>query len=216
MSVPNDETVIRNANYDQEMIPALEHSPLRFEPKSPLGLVAHPRSPKTVPHVIRAWPALTPQEREAGLQFCTRLERNTGVLFVFPGEFYWPMWMKNTFIPLDIVFLRSRFADDGTVACSIVDIQRGTPGSLDHIIPRETCDMVLEMREGEFGFTEEGRRGVSFLSVSGYETALLRAIRVCPPDPIAQPDRSDARPADAEKGDDSLPPPIGSALGFSW
>jgi uncharacterized membrane protein (UPF0127 family) len=215
VSVPTDNPTVQTANYDQEMIPVLEHSPLRHAPKSPLGIVVHPTDAKTPPHVIRAWPALTPLEREAGLQFCHSLEPNTGVLFVFPGEFFWPMWMRDTPLPLDIVFLRSRFHDDGTVALSIVDIQQGEPFSLTHLIPKSPCDMVFEMPAGSFGFSDNARRGVKYMTMSGYETALLRAIRVCPPAPPPQPEPNGDR-RQSNKADDSLPPAIGEDQDFRW
>lgn len=222
MSVPTDVQNVVNANYDQQMIAALRHSPLRHAPKNPLGVVAHPANPDAPPHILRAWPALTPEEREAGLQFCTNLEPNTGVLFVFPGEFFWPMWMKDTPLPLDIVFLRSSFGGDGTVTCEIVDVREGKPFDLTHITPRDTCDMVLEMQRGQFGFGgKRGRRGVRALTISGYETALLRAIRVCPPGPIEE-NRPNAAARAQDEGDDSLPPSLGAsgavsdALGFKW
>ena len=44
-------------------------------------------------------------ERARGLMFRNSLPRNHGMLFVFPGTARRSFWMKNTFVPLDIVFI---------------------------------------------------------------------------------------------------------------
>jgi len=49
--------------------------------------------------------AQSPQELQQGLMFRTQLARNHGMLFVFPHPSPWSFWMKNTLIPLDIIWL---------------------------------------------------------------------------------------------------------------
>lgn len=46
---------------------------------------------------------------EAGLMNRSLLCENCGMLFVFKGEQNLNFWMKNTFIPLDIIFMDSNF-----------------------------------------------------------------------------------------------------------
>jgi uncharacterized protein len=58
-------------------------------------------------------------EREQGLMFRKNLEENEGMLFVYDNEREMKFWMKNTLIPLDILFL------DGTR--TIVDIRTMAP-----------------------------------------------------------------------------------------
>lgn len=48
-----------------------------------------------------------PGEWETGLMFRERLPENHGMLFVFPDERERRFWMKNTLIPLDMVFVSS-------------------------------------------------------------------------------------------------------------
>ena len=47
----------------------------------------------------------TKEERSKGLMYRTKLSKNKGMLFIFPSEEYIKMWMKNTLIPLDIIFI---------------------------------------------------------------------------------------------------------------
>ncbi|MDO8740803.1 MAG: DUF192 domain-containing protein [Candidatus Woesearchaeota archaeon] len=44
-------------------------------------------------------------ERTKGLMFQKSLEQNQGMLFLFDKEAKYPFWMKNTFIPLDIIWI---------------------------------------------------------------------------------------------------------------
>ena len=69
------------------------------------------------------------------------LPASTGMLFVYTAEDYHSMWMKNTFIPLDILFATS----DGSVS----SIARNTvPQSLESIRSTEPVMFVLELNAG--------------------------------------------------------------------
>ncbi len=47
--------------------------------------------------------------RESGLMFQERLDENKGMLFVFEKEGVYPFWMKNTLIPLDIIWIDNNY-----------------------------------------------------------------------------------------------------------
>ena len=47
----------------------------------------------------------TSNKRAQGLMYRTAMEEDHGMLFIFPELGYWTFWMKNTKIPLDILWL---------------------------------------------------------------------------------------------------------------
>ena len=49
--------------------------------------------------------AKTIEERRSGLMYRKKLLNNEGMLFIFPRERIIQLWMKNTYIPLDVIFI---------------------------------------------------------------------------------------------------------------
>ncbi len=84
--------------------------------------------------------AADPASRERGLMFRKHLEDGHGMLFVFDEEAEQSFWMKNTLIPLDMVFISGQ----GRV---VTVIARAEPLSLS---PRVggPCRYVLEVPGG--------------------------------------------------------------------
>ena len=58
-------------------------------------------------------------ERAKGLMFRERLNENDGMFFIFDEENYQTFWMKNTLIPLDMIFIGEDL--------EIVDIKNAVP-----------------------------------------------------------------------------------------
>ena len=85
--------------------------------------------------------ARTDQQRRRGLMFVRSLPATAGMLFVYEDDAYHSMWMKNTYIPLDMVFARS----DGSVSSVIHDT---VPMSMNSQASVEPVRYVLELNAG--------------------------------------------------------------------
>src|SRR5215472_4733843 len=62
---------------------------------------------KTGVHVFGVELAVTPEEQAKGLMFRRQLPEKQGMLFDFHREQPTAFWMKNTYIPLDMIFIRA-------------------------------------------------------------------------------------------------------------
>jgi uncharacterized protein len=85
--------------------------------------------------------ARTGQQQAQGLMFRTALADDKGMLFPFQDERMASFWMRNTLIPLDIVFI----AGDGRIVNIVAN---ATPYSLDHRESVAPVGAVLELRGG--------------------------------------------------------------------
>ena len=88
------------------------------------------------------WLAETPEQQEQGLMFVRDLPESRGMLFLSEEPRVFHMWMKNTYIPLDMVFI----AKDGRIAKIA---ERTTPHSLDIISSDVKVAAILELKGGE-------------------------------------------------------------------
>jgi hypothetical protein len=85
--------------------------------------------------------ALSGPQMEQGLMFRRSLAADAGMLFDFQMPTNVTMWMKNTLIPLDMLFL------DGSG--QIIDIhERAVPQSLDMISAKAPARYVIELNGG--------------------------------------------------------------------
>lgn len=92
-------------------------------------------------HRFDVYIAANNAQRGRGLMFVRDLPQYTGMLFVYDGSSTISMWMKNTFIPLDMVFVLR----DGTVSSVVRDTE---PQSLRSIASIEPVAFVLELNAG--------------------------------------------------------------------
>lgn len=92
-------------------------------------------------HQFVVYLATSPDQQRRGLMFVRELPERTGMLFVYDGEATRSMWMKNTFIPLDMFFIRA----DGTVSSIAYHTE---PQSLESVAALEPVRYVLELNAG--------------------------------------------------------------------
>lgn len=96
---------------------------------------------KSATHKFTVEVTRTPEEQAQGMMFRQSLAPDRGMLFPKPAPDLATFWMKNTIIPLDIVFIRA----DGTIARIEAN---AVPLSLDPISSGEPVAAVLELAGG--------------------------------------------------------------------
>lgn len=85
--------------------------------------------------------AVSPQQQAQGLMYRRSLAAEAGMLFVYRPARPVSMWMKNTLIPLDMLFI----AADGEI---VKIAERTVPLSLTSISSDQTVRGVLELNGG--------------------------------------------------------------------
>lgn len=105
-------------------------------------LTIHLGSGKKQTLEYEVWLADTPRRQAQGLMFVRSLAPKRGMLFVHESPRPIGMWMKNTYIPLDMLFIDARGRIQQIVENTI-------PHSLDVIRSREPMLAVLEIAGGE-------------------------------------------------------------------
>lgn len=93
-------------------------------------------------HRLQTEVARKPHHRAQGMMWRQEMPENRGMLFVFEGHATHCFWMRNTYIPLSIAFLR----DDG----SIVNIRKMQPLNDAQHCPQEPVRFALEVNQGWF------------------------------------------------------------------
>jgi uncharacterized protein len=119
-------------------------SPPNAPPAKPAPTAPHGRvvvHGKTGPSPFEVELALTDETRERGLMFRTEVPLGTGMLFVFPEVGPHVFWMKNTLIPLDMVFLGGDRRIVGIV-------ENAEPRTLTSRDPGAPSQYVLEVAAG--------------------------------------------------------------------
>jgi uncharacterized protein len=109
----------------------------RTFPKSTLQIA----TPDARLHKIDVWVADTDARRMRGLMFVEHLADDTGMLFIYPFAQPIAMWMKNTPLSLDILFITA----DGRVHRVA---ENATPQSTDTIPSNGIVLGVIELKAG--------------------------------------------------------------------
>jgi len=106
-------------------------------PRTTLDIVAHGHHDR-----FEVWIANTPPRQEQGLMFVRDLPASQGMLFPQDSPQVAHFWMKNTYIPLDMVFI----GEDRRIAKIIANAH---PFSLDVLSSDVPVVAVLEIEGGE-------------------------------------------------------------------
>ena len=112
-----------------------------------LSLDSYPKShlqitSGTQKHEFDIWIAATPEQQQQGLMFVRDLPANRGMLFLADAPRVFRMWMKNTYIPLDMLFIGA----NGRVAKIAANT---VPHSLATVSSDTEVAGILEIRGGE-------------------------------------------------------------------
>lgn len=95
-------------------------------------------------HCFELMLARTPEEQRQGLMFRDQLPPRAGMLFIYEEEQPLSFWMKNTLIPLDIIWLNKNkvviYISKNTLPCKADPCPR--------IEPKEKSAYVLEINGG--------------------------------------------------------------------
>ncbi len=85
-------------------------------------------------------------ERGRGLMFRKSLAEKSGMLFVFEKSGFYPFWMKNTLIALDMIWI----SEDKKVVFIYKNAQPCVSGAIcENINPQASASYVLEINAGE-------------------------------------------------------------------
>ena len=92
-------------------------------------------------YLLSIWVVHSAKEKARGLMYVRNMPEQSGMLFVYTESDQRSMWMKNTYIPLDIIFIKN--------SETISSIARDTePLSLKNIRSIEPVNYVLEINAG--------------------------------------------------------------------
>jgi len=92
-------------------------------------------------HLFEAWRADTHETRAQGLMFVKELRPDQAMIFTYAPPQLAGMWMKNTLIPLDMLFVDE-------AGCVVKVHERARPGSLDTIAADTPVVLVVELAGG--------------------------------------------------------------------
>lgn len=92
--------------------------------------------------------ARTDAEREKGLMNRDNLDADVGMLFIFKKADIQTFWMKNTFIPLDIIWINSSTPLGVNKIVDMTTLDPDTPDFTPQYTPKEKAKYVLELNAG--------------------------------------------------------------------
>lgn len=116
-----------------ETPPAQDAAPARPAVQGP-AIVLHTRGGQRVPVQVEV--ARTDAQRMRGLMFRREMAESAGMIFLFPGESHQTFWMRNTLIPLDMIFIKADRTILGIYRNAVpeTDDPRDVPGESQYVL----------------------------------------------------------------------------------
>src|SRR5688572_10607889 len=145
-----------------------QQAPAPSDPPPPAPAPAGPRVvlPDNFAYTVEI--AADPELRAQGLMYRDQLRPATGMLFFFPVDGEYGFWMKNTMIPLDMIWLDS--------SQKVVHIKTDVPPcrieQCPSYEPGVTARYVLELAAGEV--VKRGLRVGDVLRLEGMDHVVVR------------------------------------------
>ena len=119
-------------------------APAASQAPAPAAVTTGPRIVFPDNYAVRLEIAADDETRQQGLMYRDRLPEATGMIFIFPQPGDFPFWMKNTLIPLDIIWIDA--------AHRIVHVAHDVPpckaDPCPNVPPNATASYVLEVAAG--------------------------------------------------------------------
>lgn len=81
--------------------------------------------------------AKTLAQKSGGLSKRKTLCDTCGMIFVYQKEWIYPFWMKDTLVPLDIIWVNKDYI--------VVDIIQGKPNDLKILKPKDISQYIIEL-----------------------------------------------------------------------
>lgn len=134
-------------------VPSATPSDAKEQPQTGLEVIPLRIESSSGSHDFRVEVARTSRQQDIGMMFRRSVGADEGMLFPFQEPRWASFWMKNTLIPLDLIFIRQ----DGSIARIAANAE---PKSLRPIGVSEAVTAVLELgggRAAELGIVEGDR-----------------------------------------------------------
>ena len=124
----------------------------------------------TFPDGARIWVEVAADDpsREQGLMYRDRMAADRGMIFVFAANGDYPFWMKNTLIPLDMIWID----DQQRIAHIASDVPPCKADPCPNVPPNATARYVLETNAGIAA--KHHLKNGDVLKISGLENVTVR------------------------------------------
>ncbi len=120
--------------------PAVEEQAADTHPVSGLQIIPVTLNTSDGTHVVQAEVANTPEAQSRGLMFRDEMGPDEGMIFTYDAPQPQSFWMRNTFIPLDLIFI-----DENN---QVINIAQGEPYNEEPVTSDGEAIAVLELNAG--------------------------------------------------------------------